>query len=190
MSSGVRLECCISRSRWCKNGHSQGMCSIAARDARPAIHIGYREPRPAPTTCGVQAVGKTAEVASTRSYEEAPRFLLRDRDGIYGDYFKDRIESMGIDEVLTAPRSPLQNPFAERIIGSIRRECLNHVIVLGEVHLKRILTLYFAYYHDVRPHLSLNRNSPTPREVEPPCQGTVVSTPQVGGLHHRYSRAA
>jgi putative transposase len=123
-------------------------------------------------------------------YEEAPRFLLRDRDGIYGDYFKDRIESMGIDEVLTAPRSPWQNPFAERIIGSIRRECLNHVIVLGEIHLKRILTLYFAYYHDVRPHLSLDRNSPMPREVEPPCQGTVVSTPQVGGLHHRYSRAA
>jgi putative transposase len=105
-------------------------------------------------------------------------------------FFQVRMKSMQIDEVPTAPRSPWQNPYAERIIGSIRRECLDHVIVLNEVHLKRILTLYFDYYHEVRPHLSLNRNSPTPREVEPPCQGQVVSAPQVGGLHHRYSRAA
>jgi len=130
------------------------------------------------------------QIINAFPYEEAPRFLIRDRDGIYGDCFKDRIKSMGIDDVPTAPRSPWQNPYAERIIGSIRRECLNHLIVLNAGHLRRILTLYFAYYHDVRPHLSLSRNSPTPREVEPPCRGKVVSTPQVGGLHHRYSRAA
>jgi hypothetical protein len=76
------------------------------------------------------------------------------------------------------------------VIGSIRRECLNHLIVLSEVHLKRILTSYFQYYHDSRPHLSLDRNSPTPREVEPPCHGAVISIRQVGGLHHRYSRRA
>ena len=117
-------------------------------------------------------------------------FCIRDRDGIYGDYFKNRVKSMGIEEVPIAPRSPWQNPYCERVIGSIRRECLNHMIVVSEVHLKRILTLYFEYYHDFRPHLSLDRNSPTPREVEPPRRGTVVSIPQVGGLHQRYSRAA
>ncbi|MHC4405849.1 MAG: integrase core domain-containing protein, partial [Planctomycetota bacterium] len=96
----------------------------------------------------------------------------------------------GIEEVPTAPRSPWQNPYCERVIGSIRRECLNHVIVLSERHLYRILADYFDYYHNSRPHLSLDRNSPTPREVEPPSQGKVVSIPQVGGLHHRYTRAA
>jgi len=82
------------------------------------------------------------------------------------------------------------NPYCERIIGSIRRECLDHVIVLSEAHLKRILTSYLRYYHGCRPHLSLDRNSPTPRDVEAPSLGEVVSIPQVGGLHHRYTRAA
>ncbi len=123
-------------------------------------------------------------------YDQAPRFLLRDRDGIYGDYFKKRVKDMGIEEVLIAPRAPWQNPFCERVIGSIRRDCLDHVIVLNEAHLHRILTEYFHYYHTSRPHLSLDRNSPTPRCVEPPPQGEVVAIPQVGGLHHRYTRRA
>ncbi len=123
-------------------------------------------------------------------YEEAPRFLLRDGDGIYGDYFQKRVEGMGIEEVPIAPRSPWQNPYCERVIGSIRRECLDHMIVLNERHLHRILTEYFDYYHHSRPHLSLDRNSPTPRGVESPSLGDVVSIPQVGGLHHRYTRAA
>ena len=114
--------------------------------------------------------------------EEAPCFLMRDRDGIYGDYFTERIEGMGIEEVPTAPRSPWQNPYCERIIGSIRRECPDHVIVLSERHLYRILADYLAYYHDSRPHLSLDRNSPTPRKVESPSQGEVISIPQVGVL--------
>ena len=97
---------------------------------------------------------------------------------------------MGIDEVLTAPRSPWQNPYCERVIGSIRRECLDHVIILNDRHLKRILSAYFDYYHNCRTHLSLERNSPVPREVEPPSRGDVISIPQVGGLHHRYTRAA
>ena len=130
------------------------------------------------------------QIVNAFPFDEAPRFLIRDRDGIYGKYFRDRVDALGMEEVPTAPRSPWQNLYAERIIGSIRRECLNHLIVLSEVHLKRILTLYFEYYHDSRPHLSLHRNSPTPREVEEPCQGKVVSTAQVGGLHHRYRRAA
>ena len=122
--------------------------------------------------------------------EEAPRFLLRDRDGIYGPYFQDRMKGLRIEEFFIAPRAPWQNRYCERIIGSIRRECLDHVIILNEAHLKRMLTDYFEYYHLARPHLSLDRNSPTPREVEPPPQGKVISIRQVGGLHHRYSRAA
>ena len=121
---------------------------------------------------------------------KALRFLIRDRDDIYGDYFTKRVEGLGIEEVPTAPRSPWQNPYCERVIGSIRRECLDHVIVLNERHLYRILTDYFDYYHNCRPHLSLDHNSPTPRDVEDPSLGEVVSIPQVGGLHHRYTRAA
>jgi len=110
-------------------------------------------------------------------YEEAPRFLLRDRDGIYGDYFKTRVKNMGIEEVLIALRSPWQNPFCERRVGSIRRDCLDHTIVLNEDHLRRILKSYFQYYHDARAHLSLERNSPIPREVEPASGGKVISLP-------------
>ncbi len=97
---------------------------------------------------------------------------------------------MGIEEVPVAPRSPWQNPYCERLLGSIRRDCLDHVIVLNEDHLRRILKAYFDYYHRSRTHLSLERNSPIPREVEPPCWGKVKSIPQLGGLHHRYTRAA
>jgi transposase InsO family protein len=97
---------------------------------------------------------------------------------------------MGIEEVLIAPRSPWQNPYCERMIGSIRRDCLDHVIVLNERHLHHILSNYFDYYHNSRPHLSLDHNSPTPRRVELPSEGQVVAVPQVGGLHHRYTRRA
>ena len=97
---------------------------------------------------------------------------------------------MGIEEVVCTARSPWQNPYAERVIGSIKRECLQHVIVLNERHLKRILRSYLEYYHDSRTHLSLNRNAPNERDVEPREQGRVVAIPLVGGLHHRYCRAA
>ncbi len=114
----------------------------------------------------------------------------RDRDGVYGKTFRQRVRNMGIEEVLTAPQSPWQNPYAERLNGSIRRECLNHLIVLNERHLRRILRSYFDYYLHSRTHLSLDRNSPIEREVEPPDRGKVIAIPQVGGLHHRYCRAA
>ena len=97
---------------------------------------------------------------------------------------------MGIEQVRTAFRSPWQSPYVERLIGSIRRECLDHVIVLNEAHLMRILKGYFAYYHESRAHLALDRNAPTPREIEGSEQGDVISIPQVGELHHRYARAA
>ena len=122
--------------------------------------------------------------------DDVPRFLIRDRDSIYGDFFRQRIKHMGIEQVVTAYRSPWQSPYVERIIGSIRRECLSHVIVLNEQHLRRILSSYLEYYHRSRTHLSLDRNSPIAREIEPPERGRVIEIPQVGGLHHRYCRAA
>jgi len=116
--------------------------------------------------------------------------LIRDRDAIYGEEVQRRIRNLDIEEVLIAPRSPWQNPYVERLIGSIRRECLDRVIVLNEEHLRRILDTYFDYYHNSRTHLSLDRNAPIEREVDPPSKGKVISIPQVGGLHHQYKRVA
>ena len=95
-----------------------------------------------------------------------------------------------MDEVITAPRSPWQNPYVERVIGSIRRDCLDHVIVCNEQHLRRILRNYFDYYHSCRTHLSLNKDSPQPRSVEYAELGNIVALPRVGGLHHLYTRTA
>jgi transposase InsO family protein len=122
--------------------------------------------------------------------ETAPRYLIRDRDQIYGDCLRNRLTDGGITEVVTAPRSPWQNPFAERLVGSIRRECLDHLIVLGEKHLRQILSSYFDYYLGSRTHLSLAKDAPTPRVVQGPEAGEIVEVPQVGGLHHRYERRA
>ena len=130
------------------------------------------------------------QVVEAFPHDTAPRYMIRDRDGIYGHQFKNRIKNMGIEEVVIAFRSPWQSPYVERIIGSIRRECLDHLIVLNEAHLRRILTSYFAYYHESRAHLSLECNAPVPRRVEHPSEGKVIAIPQVGGLHHRYRRAA
>ena len=99
-----------------------------------------------------------------------------------------RIQSFGIKEVLTAPQSPWQNPYAERLIGSIRRECLNHFVILNARHLKRTLSAYFRYYHESRTHLSLGKQCPSPRQVS--SMGSIISIPQLGGLHHRYERVA
>jgi len=122
--------------------------------------------------------------------DEAPAYLLRDRDRIYGNAFRQRVRGMGIREVLAAPSSPWQNPFAERLIGSIRRECLEHVLVLSERHLRRILTRYFTYYHCARTHLALEKDAPDGRPIERPEAGRIVQIPEVGSLHHRYARRA
>ena len=97
---------------------------------------------------------------------------------------------MGIEEVMTAPRSPWQNPYAERMIGTLRRELLDHVIVLNEAHLCRLVQSFLGYYHTVRPHLSLERNAPIPRPIQAPSEGNVVAVPHVGGLHRGYRRVA
>jgi putative transposase len=122
--------------------------------------------------------------------DTAPAYLLRDRDAIYGDSFRQRVKRMQVQEVVMAARSPWQNPFAERLIGSIRRECLDPVLVLSERHLRNILTGNFAYYHRTRTHLSLTKDAPDGRPVERPELGKVVPIRKVGGLHHRYVRRA
>ena len=122
--------------------------------------------------------------------DSAPRYLLRDRDTTYGQVFRRRVTGMGVEEVLTAPQSPWQNPFAERLIGSVRREALDHVLILSEKHLRRILTSYFDYYHGARTHLSLHKDAPDIRPVQPREAGRIVAIPEVGGLHHRYIRRA
>jgi len=122
--------------------------------------------------------------------DSAPSFLLRDRDSVYGHVFRQRVKGMGVGEVLTAPHSPWQNPFAERLIGSIRRECLDHVLVLSERHLRRILARYFTYYHQARTHLALDKDAPDIRPIELLEAGRILQIPEVGGLHHRYVRRA
>jgi putative transposase len=122
--------------------------------------------------------------------DTVPRWLLRDRDRIYGDAFCRRVASMSIGEVLSSPCSPWQNPYAERLIGSIRRECLDHMIILGARHLRRVLAVYLSYYHDSRTHLSLEKDAPAPRRVHAINEGALIALAEVGGLHHRYERRA
>jgi transposase InsO family protein len=123
-------------------------------------------------------------------FDTGPRYLIRDRDGAYGPKVIDTIEILDIEQVVTAPRSPWQNGYCERIIGSIRRECLDHVIVLGEKHLRRVLKEYLAYYHESRTHLGLEKDAPNSRPIQSPDVGPVSSHPVLGGLHHRYYREA
>jgi transposase InsO family protein len=130
------------------------------------------------------------QIAEAFPWDSAPRYLLHDRDSLYGDVFRQRVRGMAIREVLTAPRSPWQNPYAERLIGSIRRECLDHIVVFNESSLRRALKLYFNYYHGARTHLSLEKDAPETRPVQPPDLGSVIELPEVSGRHHRYERRA
>jgi putative transposase len=130
------------------------------------------------------------QIVEAFPWEATPRYLLRDRDAVYGPAFKARVESMGIEEVITAPRSPWQNPFAERVIGSIRRECLEQVIVLNERHLRRLLGDYLEHYHHWRCHRSLDMDAPEQRPVQEPECGGVVEVAEAGGLYRHYERRA
>ena len=130
------------------------------------------------------------QVVEAFPWTDPPKYLLRDRDKIYGEPFRSRVRGMGTEEILTAARSPWQNPFVERLIGSIRRECLDHMVVLNEKHLRRILRSYFHYYHGWRVHQSLEMNCPESWEVHPADRGPVVEIPEISGLHHHYERTA
>jgi transposase InsO family protein len=155
---------------------------VLSHDRRKVVHFGVT---PNPT-----AEWTARHITEAFPWDEAPRFLIRDRHGTYGQAFRDRVTAMGIMEIPTAPRSPWQNGYVERMIGSIRRECLDHIIALDERHLRRILKSYFAYYNQARTHLALNKDAPIPRPIASASAGQVVAIPEVGGLHHRYERLA
>jgi putative transposase len=155
---------------------------VLAHERRKVLHFAVTE-APSASWAGQQVV-------NAFPFETPPKHLLRDRDGIYGAEFARRVAALGLEETLTAPHAPRQNPYAERLIGSIHRECLDRVIVIGERHLQKVLNEYFNYYHRTRPHRSLTQDSPVPRPVIAPEHGSVVEFPQVGGLHHLYLRKA
>ena len=123
-------------------------------------------------------------------WDSAPRYLLRDNDASYGQDFRKQVDAMGITEVVSAARSPWQNAYVERVIGSIRRECLDYILIFNERHLRRVLSSYADYYHRSRTHLSLDKDCPDSRPDMPPGNGRVVAIPQVWGLHHCYERLA
>ena len=155
---------------------------VLAHDRRRILHFNV--------TAHPTAEWTRQQLREAFPFEQLPRYLLRDRDAIFGDDFREQVRDMGIREVLSAPRSPWQRAYVERVIGSIRRECLDHVIVFQESSLRRTLHSYFDYYHRSRTHLSLGKDSPEPRAIQPPEMGSIVALPQVGGLHHRYERRA
>jgi transposase InsO family protein len=127
------------------------------------------------------------QITEAFPWDEAPHYLIRDRDRIYGSVVTRRLRAMGIRDKPTAPASPWQNGFAERLIGSIRRECLDHIIVFGEAHLRRTLKCYANYYNNFRTHRSLNKDAPASRPVQ--RVGSIKSHAILGGLHHKYARA-
>ena len=126
------------------------------------------------------------QITEAFPWDDAPQHLIRDRDRIYGTIGTRRLRAMGIRDKSTTPASPWQNGFAERLIGSIRRECVDHLIVLGEAHLRRILRAYARYYNDIRTHRSLDKDALVSRPVH--CTGTITSHAILGGLHHHYVR--
>ncbi len=156
---------------------------VLAHDRRRILSVNATSSPSAPWTVN--------QIVQALPWESAPRYLLRDRDGIYGTLFQHRVKNLGVEEVLSAPRSPWQNPYVERVIGTLRRDLLDHVVVMNERHLRRLLRAYVTdYYHSCRTHLSLGKDCPEPRAVEAPETGEVIELPVVGGLHHRYTRRA
>ena len=155
---------------------------VLGHDRRKVIHVAV--------THNPTQVWLAHQMTEAFPWDTAPRYLLRDRDASYGPVFRDRVRVMGIKEVVTAPRSPWQNAYVERLIGSIRRECLDHIIIFNEHHLRRVLSSYFQYHHQTRTHLSLDKDCPETRPTHPPTAGKIIAFPQVGGLHHRYERRA
>ena len=155
---------------------------VLSHDRRRIVHINV--------TAHPTAVWTAQQLREAWPWDTAPRFLIRDRDTIYTSDLRRTVQAMGVEEVLTAPRSPWQNPFVERVIGSLRRECVDHLIVWNERSLQRHLQQYLAYYHEWRTHLSLDKDAPVPRAEQAPAGGAIVAVPHVGGLHHHYERRA
>ena len=142
------------------------------------------------TTAHPTAEWAAQQVVGAFPDDTAARWIHRVRDRIYGAAFRRRVAGMGILEIVSAPASPWQNPYVERVIGSIRRECLDHVIVVNESHLRRVLRSYLGYYHRSRTHLGLEKDTPDRRPVAETSVGRIIAVPEVGGLHHRCERRA
>ncbi len=155
---------------------------VLAHDRRRVLHFGV--------TAHPTAAWTAQQVVEALPWETRARYLLRDRDSIYGNAFRERGAGLGLEEILTAPRRPWQSPYVERLIGTIRRECLANVVVLGKRHLRRVLADYFAHYHRWRCHQSLDFDCPEPRPMQPPEQGRVVEIAEAGGLYRHYERLA
>ena len=126
------------------------------------------------------------QIVEAFPWDEAPEYLVRDRDAIYGEVVRRRLRGLGIRDRPIGPRSPQQNAYVERLIGSVRRECIDHVIVFGESHLRRIMSMYASYYNHARTHLALGKDAPAGRSIE--RSGRIIAEPMVAGLHHRYAR--
>jgi putative transposase len=152
---------------------------LLAHDRRRVVHIAV--------TAHPTAAWTAQQVRDAFPWDEAPRFLLHDRDNAFAGV---TTAATSMQEILTAPRSPWQNAYVERVIGSVRRECLDHLIILNAVGLRRVLSRYVEYYTASRTHLALEKDAPLPRPVSLPTSGEIVAIPQVGGLHHRYERRA
>jgi len=150
------------------------------------VHLNRRELVWTNATLHPTAEWIAQQLTEAFPWERAPSNLIRDRDASYGAIFKRRLSSLGIRDHPTTPRSPWQNGYAERIIGSIRRECLDHTIILGEAHLRRTLKSYAQYYNRTRTHLSLGKDSPIHRPVQ--NRGNIITHPHLAGLHHEYAR--
>jgi transposase InsO family protein len=127
------------------------------------------------------------QLTEAYGWQQTPRYIVRDRDCVYGDVVLQRLRAMGIRDRPISPRSPWQNGYSERLIGSIRRDCLDHVVVFGERHLRHLLNSYQKYYNEARTHLSLHKDAPIPRAVQ--TVGRTLAMPVLGGLHHQYFRA-
>ena len=155
---------------------------VLAHDRRRIVHFNV--------TAHPTAEWTAQQLRDAFPWDTAPRYLLRDRDRIFGDDFNKQVRELGIKPVLSAPRSPWQRAYVERVIGTIRRECLDHVIVFNEASLYRHMKSFVAYYHDSRTHLSLDKDAPESRPVQTADAGPIISIPRLGGLHHRYERRA
>jgi len=155
---------------------------VLAHDRRRGVHFNV--------TKNPTAVWAAQQIVEAFPENTAPRYLVRDRDRVYGHHFIARVEGLGVEDIPISARSPWQNCYAERVIGSIRRECLDHVVVINERHLRRILKSYFQYYHRSRTHLALQKDAPQLRPVHDRSSGRIVQIREVGGLHHRYDRVA
>jgi transposase InsO family protein len=155
---------------------------VLAHDRRRILHFAV--------TAHPSAEWTAQQLREAFPWDTVPRYLLRDRDPIFGAEFVEQVKAMGIKQVLSAPRSPWQRAYVERVIGTIRRECLDHVIAFGERSLYRHFQNFMVYYHQSRTDLALQKDSPEPRATQTPATGPIVAVAVLGGLHHRYERQA